>query len=252
MMLSFLNISPQHDFLQFLANVRTVLMPVTNLTHKSQENLLLNEPYEDKGLNVVSRYANHLHPSVREQVQNWKDQCVQIAIENNRSFTPACLQVETRTGNDYQCFILYDNTIKQMLGFIVSVAVNGKLSIEFCNYGTILNRNILQFGRTSKEDNNNMAGNFGEGMKVEINRLVSLGAQINFYTGKAIWNFYHSPQTELYVSFKPLNTQKPLHETHIVLHNVPMEAKIDINHYLFFDNTSVKVQDTHLEYVSKM
>lgn len=238
-----------HELVKKLIEIQNNVPPASVLNNTSQKNQ--HEPVVTgiKGLNIISRYANHLEPSVREQVQNWRDQCVTLAMEYQQCsyFSWDSVKVIILKHGSATCFVLYCTRSNVVLGFIISIEDGNRFHVEFCNYATILNSNILQLGRTSKESQSQLAGNFGEGMKVEINRLLSCGADITFYTGKSIWNFMFVNE-ELCVKYS-LNQQQTK-DTHIVMKNLPISAKINVQDYIFFQETYCCLNINNVEIVS--
>jgi hypothetical protein len=130
------------------------------------------------------------------------------------------------------CFLFHSVTTQEVLGYILITKINHKKYVEFCNFATVLSHKILLLGQSSKRGHADMAGNFGEGMKVEINLLQNKGAIFSVLTGPAQWSFERNPEEELYVSIK---TNRPGHrDTFILIENLPMDVAIDNMDYLFF------------------
>jgi len=67
---------------------------------------------------------------------------------------------------------------------------NGRVCIELVNFATELSKDSLVMG-FSRKGSTAAAGAYGEGMKVEINRLVARGVRVDVFTGARLWSFSH-------------------------------------------------------------
>eukprot|EP01031_Cornospumella_fuschlensis_P035053 gene35053-42453_t len=64
--------------------------------------------------------------------------------------------------------------------------------MEIYNASTSLTADILVMGETTKRSAGSYAGFFGEGVKVEINRLKYVGADVAYYTNDTKWDFFYN------------------------------------------------------------
>jgi hypothetical protein len=90
---------------------------------------------------------------------------------------------------------------------------------------------MLKFGHTTKRYDEHAAGYFGEGVKVEINRLSACGAAVTYRTGSHEWLFGYSPSNELWVKFYRLQTPNPFFQVEIL--HLPSQALPKEEDFLF-------------------
>ena len=67
--------------------------------------------------------------------------------------------------------------------------IDNSASLEMGNFNTTLERSTLILGETSKKDNKDAIGNFGEGYKLAILVLLRNGCEVNISTGGEQWTF---------------------------------------------------------------
>uniref|UniRef100_A0A383WEU7 Uncharacterized protein n=1 Tax=Tetradesmus obliquus TaxID=3088 RepID=A0A383WEU7_TETOB len=68
----------------------------------------------------------------------------------------------------------------------------GRLCVDMVNYATVLNPEMFTLGNSEKSSKAYTAGHFGEGMKVQINRLIrEFKAAVSIITGPCCWSFQH-------------------------------------------------------------
>jgi len=193
---------------------------------------------------MAPTYAQHLPPSVREHTQNWRDQVVTIALQQWEQSSPSS---SFQPGRDIH--LLYHTTEGSpprvrwalcSLGVTFGVLLHEPRCLTFINFHTTLSLDILMLGYTTKMEGNThrpwMAGRFGEGVKVEINRLLQHNSRLTYWTGQERWDFTCAPQApnarpELCV-VQQLFQRPPSSPTVIRIETVPPNAFIP-EHYVF-------------------
>ncbi|KAG5191602.1 hypothetical protein JKP88DRAFT_285029 [Tribonema minus] len=76
-------------------------------------------------------------------------------------------------------------------------ALSNTWTIQLTNYGTQLPADVLVLGVSEHGSTAAHAGAFGEGMKVEINRVTAGGARVVAATGARLWTFAHEQMAAL-------------------------------------------------------
>lgn len=130
-------------------------------------------------LSMTDSYASHWdsRAGIREIVQNWYDGMVEKVPYFGDLEISKEISEETWIGkwnSQVHGTLVYDNTSKKLL---------------FHNFNTSLERKILLLGSTSKKDNKNFVGKFGEGLKVGILALLREKKKINIRSGRELWEF---------------------------------------------------------------
>ncbi|KAL0249315.1 hypothetical protein GEMRC1_004547 [Eukaryota sp. GEM-RC1] len=165
-------------------------------------------PTDIISLNIVKRYRNHLKPSVRENLQNWRDQCFKQAKSHDPQNPFPSPSVNAEVHENFKgsgVFLeIYSAWFQnQLLGLLIQTrsstsSVNQTHDIIFYNSNTILAPEILRFGHSDKENEPCLAGHFGDGLKPEINRLLATGASFRIKTGPSTWSFAHDSNDSLF------------------------------------------------------
>jgi hypothetical protein len=179
-------------------------------------------------LNVERRYADHKPVGLRELVQNWRDQGVDVA---NNVGCPGGLTVERLDAgadvNDdkhgaleppdgdrqgWRLFALFGHDLaggRVLLAWLLEERCSGvggaaptaaaarvgqgaPINIVMCSCASWMSTDMLRFGHSSRKSME-YAGCFGEGMKVEVNRLASSGVDVRYVTAGTVWRFHHPP-----------------------------------------------------------
>eukprot|EP00761_Pharyngomonas_kirbyi_P000708 gb/GECH01000708.1/.p1 GENE.gb/GECH01000708.1/~~gb/GECH01000708.1/.p1 ORF type:complete len:479 (+),score=116.15 gb/GECH01000708.1/:1-1437(+) len=156
-------------------------------------------------LNMVKGYTSHLPLSVKEHVQNWRDQCFKLTAKYSSSVTTKKDVFETSpktlhtfipnfgetgfTADLWSLHFVNENSPDKLLGWIIQINSEPNKKIILFNAETVLSPDILRFGHSNKRNEPTLAGYFGDGMKPEINRLMSNGAQVLYRTGNQSWQF---------------------------------------------------------------
>lgn len=148
-----------------------------------------------KDLNLKDTYADYKEITLREHVQNWRDRCIELAEEMD-SLQPGVHFDPRRFCTQSQQVNGWDINIAFWQGFAIGwIAVkrlgSDKINMELFNACTSLTpEGVLVLGQTSKRSGA-FAGFFGEGVKIEINRLKCSDANVSYYTSDTIWKFYY-------------------------------------------------------------
>ncbi|KAG5190896.1 hypothetical protein JKP88DRAFT_251844 [Tribonema minus] len=136
----------------------------------------------------------------RELIQNWSDRCRMQSEHRNAPIELFRTSRDSDTFGFYGLFATPPASAPVGLGYICEWRVpdpTGRTkylwNLQITNYGTHLPPDILIMGRSEHEGSTQFAGAFGEGMKVEINKLVSGGASVVCATGGRLWTFAHRP-----------------------------------------------------------
>ena len=182
----------------------------------------LSTQYGVKDLNLKNSYAGEKPVSVKEHLQNWRDRCIEIA-ENlcptfnvSKDFVP---RSSTENGWTLHLYVCQE----KLLGWIAFKQTDAShLHFELYNASTSLTPDsVLVMGQTSKRSRA-LAGYFGEGVKVEINRLMDEGSRVAYFTNNSVWNFCYNERQVLHARIEPCQT--PPNVTRVQLTNVPLEA----------------------------
>ncbi|KAL6076901.1 Mg2+ and Co2+ transporter CorB [Balamuthia mandrillaris] len=170
-----------------------------------------------KNLNLSIHYVSHQQPSVREHLQNWRDQITKQArllllldgegrvkeeeeACSSSSVVEAHLRMATASGPGWKGWVFGCREL--VLGWLVCHAAGTsgdqqeRVCLRLCNYATRLGPHILTLGHSTKRDDEGQAGFFGEGVKVEINRLVASGVDVRYWTAGCRWEFFHATNAE--------------------------------------------------------
>ena len=227
---------------------------------------------EIKRLNLHENYADHKSPNSSEHIQNWSDGCVELAIKiyneninqlktffgqqkleipplNTFQFSRD-IQIISHSPNEFNEFyiMIFHDLLrkgeKYTLGYLlVETTPSYELNIFIFNGSTGLSIDILTLGYSTKRNNEHMAGNFGEGVKVEILRLLKYQSSVSYLTNNQVWKFslmLEGSHKVLGVNSESLslNYYSPseyhhLYHTSILLRDIPQTAyrKSD---YIFF------------------
>ncbi len=200
----------------------------------------------NKPLNVERTYADHKPEELSEHVQNWYDQCVKLAREAEEGAKLRLLHLSGDTWKIY-CQVFSVQGEDRLAGCIEIVfslpARTDKAcrpySIRFTNFDTTVTPDMLKFGHTTKRDDAYAAGYFGEGVKVEINRLSACGATVTYRTGGHEWIFGYNPSNELCVEFYCLQRPNAFFQAEIL--NIGSDALPKEENFLFLqpDHTAL-------------
>mmetsp|Transcript_16086 Transcript_16086/g.49158 ORF Transcript_16086/g.49158 Transcript_16086/m.49158 type:complete len:880 (+) Transcript_16086:538-3177(+) len=129
---------------------------------------------------------------LRELIQNWHDECLASA-------SPTILQPVEYHGANWVVIALCVRTGPRdgiVVGYFAQWRASGVgMCAQLTNFGTVLAPSILALGRSEKRASNS-AGCFGEGMKVELERLVAGGAHVRILTGGCLWEFGYATVAE--------------------------------------------------------
>eukprot|EP00729_Bicosta_minor_P020216 gene20216-24181_t len=128
-----------------------------------------------KGLNISDQYASGIQgfEGCRELVQNWIDQCERLCIQQHGG--AATLMVPTisiSTSKRERVVVLSANHV--CYGYLMEWSNGYERFIQLTNFGTA-NKGAAA------------AGGFGEGMKVEINRLTKRGVRVKYVHGQNLY-----------------------------------------------------------------
>eukprot|EP01138_Halocafeteria_seosinensis_P010645 gb/GECG01010870.1/.p1 GENE.gb/GECG01010870.1/~~gb/GECG01010870.1/.p1 ORF type:complete len:858 (+),score=86.12 gb/GECG01010870.1/:1-2574(+) len=152
-----------------------------------------------KSLNMTAEYMSSSDDfrRHRELIQNWRDRCIELAEEVTDGSWQQVVTLQSETYDRGAIFALVcpesPTGLQQVcLGHIIAqLGADGhSCDVEFVNHDTILSPKVLTLGY-SKKRSKSSAGQFGEGMKVEINALVANGAAVSVQTGHYSWTFNH-------------------------------------------------------------
>ncbi len=168
------------DLTKFL--VGRGLPPLAELTPTYAQRVALSRSRasDEHSLNLSPEYANEIKgfDNLRELIQNWVDRCKALGgVTTLQHLTPIGVRL----------YISVDSKRQKTVGVIMET---GKKTF-LVNYNTVLSPDILVLGHSGKKNTAGANGCFGEGMKVEINRLVSTGREVMCSTGAKSWSFIH-------------------------------------------------------------
>lgn len=108
-----------------------------------------------KSFNMLKEYASHLKSGIREQIQNWYDQCIVMSP----SSTPVGLNSQEANGVTFQAVVGEIQGQKRALGFVAQfLDSQGRRVVILKNYGTQLSPDQMSLGMTTKTDNDKLAG----------------------------------------------------------------------------------------------
>jgi hypothetical protein len=236
-------------------------------------------PQPWRGLNLVNSYADHLPVSVREHVQNWRDGCIEVASPSEITFesfvsssspSSSSSSTSSTSSSSWRCTIARKASEPgQILGWLLIHDADMLL----VNAATVLSDSMLRLGHTTKTNTTahagtrHFAGHFGEGVKVEINRLINTKSVVVYLTGSETWRFSHggkdgrelgvetvgfashadnltalAPTIALLTHFKRLATDRVMLSVLqgcnvISISNVCEAGRIQVKDYLFLHNS---------------
>ena len=184
-----------------------------------------------KDLNLKNCYARDKPVSVKEHLQNWRDRCIEIAealkpeFDISREFVPHnhISLPGSENGWDVRVYCCCE----LILGWLAMKQLDVEhFQLELFNASTSLTpENVLVLGQSTK-GGRAAAGYFGEGVKVEINRLVDSDARVVYFTNGAQWSFSYNQSYVLYATVEPNHQfhQFQPNTTCVKLSNVPLAA----------------------------
>ncbi|PRW44629.1 Right handed beta helix region [Chlorella sorokiniana] len=146
-----------------------------------------------KSLNLSPNYATHLNSGIRELLQNWHDECLVLAgggALEVQDLTPAAAALA-------RDLLLVATAGGRCSGYLALSGVRGSAdtcNVWLCNYGSTLSMAAMTMGQSSKRSNDSLAGCFGEGAKVEINRITASGASVTYLTSNQEWSFRYEQE----------------------------------------------------------
>mgnify|MGYP001069499341 CR=1 FL=1 len=209
------------EWLRTLPDPVIALMPAISITPQV------------RSLNISSEYADYLAPSTREHIQNWRDQCLSLAQRLSRStctFSDISLRRHSMSNGEAYALVFQGRRLGWM-AWEHSPHSDGRRSMRIVNHSTALSLDILTLGHSSKRGVEGMAGLFGEGVKVEINRLVASRGRVRYLTANTEWTFFFEQQSEaqlvLSVRVSPCSTASRSStgtDTEITLESLPEHA----------------------------
>jgi hypothetical protein len=99
-------------------------------------------------------------------------------------------------------------SVAEYLGFIRFRKAIG--SLEFTNFGAALDRQCLELGYTTKENDNRLAGGHGEGLKIAALVLCRNQHRVKISTHHSYWNFGFrgNSKRHLYCQFSPASADR--------------------------------------------
>ena len=137
-----------------------------------------NRENEIINLNLSPKYCSdtkawNLQACIREFVQNWRDQVVEIATKHESSKRMTNSEIETFRviNNHHSNRLLYVALSNSDIscGYIVETWRENDHILVLANFDTQLPDDCLILGNSGKKNNGRFAGSYGEGMKVAIN-----------------------------------------------------------------------------------
>jgi hypothetical protein len=211
--------------------------------HNLQETL-------EKDLNCLNEYANYKEQTIKEHIQNWADQCYVTGKKNDPSLIRLtnATNIVVQEENNWKVYIctliIKGQTQSSLLGWIaIKKLENDKINIEFMNSNTALCYDkILVFGYSTKRGVDGVSGYFGEGVKVELNLLVSIGAQIHYFTKGTSWEFYHNSEGIFHAR---IASMEPYAYTIMQLNNIPSNIFKPTEFLLFLPISVMDYLDGH-------
>jgi hypothetical protein len=194
-----------------------------------------DEPSKTKDLNIQNTYTIDKEVSVKEHIQNWRDQCVAVGRKLDPSYSSLRhLKPHQLTYQDWNIYVYKSTDKKCTLGCIAwkSTAEN-LIQLELYNCATVLKADeVLVLGRSGKAGNIDTAGYFGEGAKVEVNRLLFCEASVTYRTGSMLWDFDYNERQILQAHITQLGSEYFIPNTTISIENCPKSA-FDPEDYLY-------------------
>jgi hypothetical protein len=139
----------------------------------------------ERQLNLSPEYLSSVSGfgSLRELVQNWHDEC-----QRHLGGAPSVSRHENEFARITLLFAPGPARPAPCAGYLLEWRDGaGGFSVQLTNFNTVLKPKILGLGTSEKSGA--AAGCFGEGMKVEINRLVARGVGVVVFTGGSRWDF---------------------------------------------------------------
>eukprot|EP00761_Pharyngomonas_kirbyi_P006417 gb/GECH01006424.1/.p1 GENE.gb/GECH01006424.1/~~gb/GECH01006424.1/.p1 ORF type:complete len:930 (+),score=199.32 gb/GECH01006424.1/:1-2790(+) len=221
---------------------------ILSVPTSSSSSSVSNEKCNIVMLNMVKGYTSHLKLSIKEHMQNWRDQCWKLAASHmNQHHNEDFIEFPTPimkyeyfhnfcgSEENAELWSAYynngDHTL--LLGWALQINSSPRHIVLF-NADTVLSTDILRFGHTSKRNEPYLAGFFGDGMKPEVNRLVTSGAQLVYRTGMNVWNFGFDSSNSMYCRVESNTSATHVNCTLIELINIPYDGPfIDPDTHLF-------------------
>ena len=140
---------------------------------------------------IKKNYQGEFEPGTREIVQNWRDRCFELCP----SFKIVSGIVDgLNEDDDYDSF--YEYEIACLNGVVYGVLLNNDKLCWALNCSTSLHTKCLLLGPSGKKTQVGLAGKFGEGFKLEINKLKSKNCSVLYKTGNSLWDFKYIMQDE--------------------------------------------------------
>eukprot|EP00164_Ancoracysta_twista_P008434 GFYU01012208.1.p1 GENE.GFYU01012208.1~~GFYU01012208.1.p1 ORF type:complete len:893 (-),score=166.06 GFYU01012208.1:101-2779(-) len=147
-------------------------------------------------LNISKSYASWIEGfgSLRELVQNWFDRTTEVL--GGGAALPYCHVRDSGWVDDTR-LLFHEREDGQNPLECASYILEQRLSddhvyIQLTNFSTEISKDMLVMGCSRK--GKSAAGAYGEGMKIEINRLVARGVLVKIFTGCQMWEFYHATE----------------------------------------------------------
>ncbi|KAL0210597.1 hypothetical protein RCL1_005033 [Eukaryota sp. TZLM3-RCL] len=215
-----------------------------------------HEHQQTISLNMVKRYRDHLPPSSRENLQNWRDQCYKLAHVADPSNPFPNPEFQTQHFENYQnsriSFHLYSAwASEELLGWVLQTCsqINKTQEIFLYNNHTLLEPSILRFGHSDKTNSPFLAGTYGDGLKAELNRLLATGSGFSYdeyfkmitnfriRTGPNAWTFHHDDQDSLLCDIGATSEKVSSYGTLIHISDISTSSvAIDPTKYLFLQS----------------
>ena len=230
--------------------------------------------------NLTRHFITQKGSTVKEHMQNWRDEMVRHTGEylespaeerrfNEDPFSKIEMKMSEEgegegegddgNGNDRRWLFYFrqENGSVHQLGWLVVAKREGpagpRLELIFCNHNVALDKRIFKLGNSSKvnsetgEDlpSSNLAGRFGTGVKYEILDLMNSNASVTYVTAGNEWIFRFSDDTANVFECEdniPMEVAEEQDNTYMILENVNPSA-FDVSHYLFLLPNSIDDYD---------
>jgi len=155
------------------------------------------QPYPEKSaegfvnLNLSPTYASNVEgfDAFRELVQNWIDQA--RALAGDAKLICKREEEETQSGNICAHYLVVESASGAYVcvGYIAERALPDRRIVDITNFNSAISQDALILGHSEKASGLPAAGCYGEGMKVEINRMISSKKAVSCYTNGQRWTF---------------------------------------------------------------
>ena len=207
-----------------------------------------NRENEIINLNLSPKYCSdtkawNLQACIREFVQNWRDQVVEIATKHESSKRMTNSEIETFRviNNHHSNRLLYVALSNSDIscGYIVETWRENDHILVLANFDTQLPDDCLILGNSGKKNNGRFAGSYGEGMKVAINYLIAHDFKVNIITKRQIWSFYYQNESLQVQKHNIQNCTLDVNHTTYVIVSKTNEKLLDESLYLFLHETYV-------------